>query len=240
MKNSALILWERYKKEKDEKALEALLELYDDLIYYWASKFVYYGESLEDLVQIGYLGFLKAIENYDPEKGELSTYISHFVLGEIRHYLRDKIDKVKIPRSVKTLIHKMDKYINEVWEKENRSPTTDEIAQYLNVKKEAVEELFRIKESIMVTSLEDLEIEMDKIRAERLESFKLPIEDKIALEQALSKLPEIQRKIVEFIFYQDLTQMEVAKALKISQSQVSRLLKSALKRLKDIMLKDIF
>lgn len=240
MKNSALILWERYKKEKDEKALEALLELYDDLIYYWASKFVYYGEPLEDLVQIGYLGFLKAIENYDPEKGELSTYISHFVLGEIRHYLRDKIDKVKIPRSVKTLIHKMDKYINEVWEKENRSPTTDEIAQYLNVKKEAVEELFRIKESIMVTSLEDLEIEMDKIRAERLESFKLPIEDKIALEQALSKLPEIQRKIIEFIFYQDLTQTEVAKVLKISQSQVSRLLKSALKRLKDIMLKDIF
>jgi RNA polymerase sigma-B factor len=240
MKNSALILWERYKKEKDEKSLEALLELYDDLIYYWASKFVYYGEPLEDLFQIGYLGFLKAIENYDPEKGELSTYISHFVLGEIRHYLRDKIDKVKIPRSVKTLIHKMDKYINEVWEKENRSPTTDEIAQYLNVKKEAVEELFRIKESIMVTSLEDLEIEMDKIRAERLESFKLPIEDKIALEQALSKLPEIQRKIIEFIFYQDLTQTEVAKVLKISQSQVSRLLKSALKRLKDIMLKDIF
>jgi len=75
----------------------------------------------------------------------------------------------------------------------------------------------------MAISLEDMEIEMDKIRAEKLESFKLPIEDKIALEQALSKLPEIQRKIIEFIFYQDLTQMEVAKILKISQSQVSRL-----------------
>jgi len=86
----------------------------------------------------------------------------------------------------------------------------------------------------MAISLEDMEIEMDKIRAEKLESFKLPIEDKIALEQALSKLPEIQRKIIEFIFYQDLTQMEVAKILKISQSQVSRLLKIALKRLREM------
>lgn len=235
MTKPALELWLRYKKTGDRKALEDLIDLFDDLIYYWASKFTFYGEPLEDLVQIGYLAFLKAVENYDPEKGELSTYISHYVLGEIRHHLRDKIDKVKIPRSIKNLISKMDKYIKEVWEKENRSPTTEEIAKYLNIKKESVEELFRIKDAIMAVSIEDLEIEMDKIRTERLESFKLPIEDKIALEQALSKLPEIQKKIIEYIFYQDLTQTEVAKILRISQSQVSRILKSALDNLRRLL-----
>lgn len=235
MTKPALELWLRYKKSGDKKALEDLIGLFDDLIYYWASKFTFYGEPIEDLVQIGYLAFLKAVENYDPEKGELSTYISHYVLGEIRHHLRDKIDKVKIPRSIKNLINRMDRYIKEVWEKENRSPTTDEIAKYLNIKKESVEELFKIKDAIMAVSLEDLDIEVDKIRTEKFESFRLPIEDKIALEQALSKLPEIQKKIIEYIFYQDLTQTEVAKILKISQSQVSRILKSALDNLRRLL-----
>lgn len=235
MTKPALELWLRYKKSGDKKALEDLIDLFDDLIYYWASKFTFYGEPIEDLVQIGYLAFLKAVENYDPEKGELSTYISHYVLGEIRHHLRDKIDKVKIPRSIKNLINRMDRYIKEVWEKENRSPTTDEIAEYLNIKKEAVEELFKIKDAIMAVSLEDLDIEVDKIRTEKFESFRLPIEDKIALEQALSKLPEIQKKIIEYIFYQDLTQTEVAKILRISQSQVSRILKSALDNLRRLL-----
>lgn len=231
----ALELWLKYRETGDKKFLEELLEVFDDLIYYWASKFTSYGEPLEDLVQIGYLGFLKAVENYDPEKGDLSTYISHYVLGEIRHHLRDKIDKIKIPRSIKGLINKMDSFIKEMWEKENRSPSCEEIAKHLNITVESVEELFKIKEAMMTVSLEDLEIEMDRIRAERLESFKLPIEDKIALEQALAKLPEIHRKVIEYIFYQDLTQTEVAKILKISQAQVSRILRSALEKLKEML-----
>ncbi|MCX7721280.1 MAG: sigma-70 family RNA polymerase sigma factor [Dictyoglomus thermophilum] len=231
----ALELWLKYRETGDKKVLEELLEVFDDLIYYWASKFTSYGEPLEDLVQIGYLGFLKAVENYDPEKGDLSTYISHYVLGEIRHHLRDKIDKIKIPRSVKGLINKMDNFIKEVWEKENRSPSCEEIARHLNITVESVEELFKIKEAMMTVSLEDLEIEMDRIRAEKLESFELPIEDKIALEQALAKLPDVQKKVIEYIFYQDLTQTEVAKILKISQAQVSRILRSALEKLKEML-----
>ncbi|HPU44549.1 MAG TPA: sigma-70 family RNA polymerase sigma factor, partial [Dictyoglomaceae bacterium] len=147
MISTAKELWERYKKEKDEKALIGLLEIFDDLIYFWASKFTHYGEPFEDLVQVGYLGFLKAIENYDPEKGELSTYISHCVLGEIRHYLRDRKDSIRIPRTVKKLISNMDAFIDKVWEEENRYPTIEEIAKALNITKESVRELFRVKDS---------------------------------------------------------------------------------------------
>ncbi|MGB4645462.1 MAG: sigma-70 family RNA polymerase sigma factor [Dictyoglomaceae bacterium] len=235
MISTAKELWERYKKEKDEKALIGLLEIFDDLIYFWASKFTHYGEPFEDLVQVGYLGFLKAIENYDPEKGELSTYISHCVLGEIRHYLRDRKDSIRIPRTVKKLISNMDAFIDKVWEEENRYPTIEEIAKALNITKESVRELFRVKDSIRTLSIEELGIEKDRIRSESLQSFRLPVEDKIALENAISKLPEIQRKIIEYIFYQDLTQGEVAKILKISQSQVSRLFKNALSKLKELL-----
>ena len=235
MISTAKELWERYKKEKDEKALIGLLEIFDDLIYFWASKFTHYGEPFEDLVQVGYLGFLKAIENYDPEKGELSTYISHCVLGEIRHYLRDRKDSIRIPRTVKKLISNMDAFIDKVWEEENRYPTIEEIAKALNITKESVRELFRVKDSIRTLSIEELGIEMDKIRSDGFQSFHLPVEDKIALESAISKLPEIQRKIIEYIFYQDLTQGEVAKILKISQSQVSRLFKKALSKLKELL-----
>ncbi len=235
MISTAKELWERYKKEKDEKALIGLLEIFDDLIYFWASKFTHYGEPFEDLVQVGYLGFLKAIENYDPEKGELSTYISHCVLGEIRHYLRDRKDSIRIPRTVKKLISNMDAFIDKVWEEENRYPTIEEIAKALNITKESVRELFRVKDSIRTLSIEELGIEKDRIRSESLQSFRLPVEDKIALENAISKLPEIQRKIIEYIFYQDLTQGEVAKILKISQSQASRLFKNALSKLKELL-----
>ncbi|HOP94724.1 MAG TPA: sigma-70 family RNA polymerase sigma factor [Dictyoglomaceae bacterium] len=235
MISTAKELWERYKKEKDEKALIGLLEIFDDLIYFWASKFTHYGEPFEDLVQVGYLGFLKAIENYDPEKGELSTYISHCVLGEIKHYLRDRKDSIRIPRTVKKLISNMDAFIDKVWEEENRYPTIEEIAKALNITKESVRELFRVKDSIRTLSIEELGIEKDRIRSESLQSFRLPVEDKIALENAISKLPEIQRKIIEYIFYQDLTQGEVAKILKISQSQVSRLFKNALSKLKELI-----
>jgi len=235
MISTAKELWDKYKKEKDEKALIGLLEIFDDLIYFWASKFTHYGEPFEDLVQVGYLGFLKAIENYDPEKGELSTYISHCVLGEIRHYLRDRKDSIRIPRTVKKLISNMDAFIDKVWEEENRYPTIEEIAKALNITKESVRELFRVKDSIRTLSIEELGIEKDRIRSESLQSFRLPVEDKIALENAISKLPEIQRKIIEYIFYQDLTQGEVAKILKISQSQVSRLFKNALSKLKELI-----
>lgn len=243
MIDSNLDLLEEYKKTKDQKVLEEIVKRNSDLVYHWARKFSKYNEPLEDLVQVGYLGLIKAIQNYDSKKGEFSTYASFCILGEINHYIRDKTPNIKIPRTVKKLISEMENFIHEFFQKENRIPTIEEIAKKLNIKESAVLELFRARDTLLCSlSLDDEEfgIDLSKLKSERLVSFQLPIEDKIALEQAISSLPEIQRKIIYYIFYYDLTQSEVAKKLKISQGQVSKLLKNALKKLKEILTKEVF
>lgn len=242
MINSNLELLEEYKRTKDQKVLEEIIIRNSDLVYYWARKFSNYDEPMEDLVQEGYLGLIKAIENYDSEKGEFSTYASIFIKGEISHYLRDKVSKIKIPKSVKKLIFEMDKYIYEFFENEERFPKVEEIAKKMNLKEEGVLELLRARD-ILYSFWEgekELDIDLSKLKSERLLSFQLPIEDKITLEQAINSLPEIQKKIIYYIFYYDLTQSEIAKNLKISQGQVSKLLKKALKKLKEILTKEIF
>ncbi|MCX7845268.1 MAG: sigma-70 family RNA polymerase sigma factor [Dictyoglomaceae bacterium] len=242
MINTNLGLLEEYKKSKDQKILEELVRKNSNLVYYWARKFTNYNEPLEDLVQEGYVGLIKAIENYDPEKGEFSTYASFFIRGEITHYLRDKVSKIKIPKSVKNLIFEIEKIIYDFLEEEKRFPNAKEISKKMNLKEEGVLELLRAREALYTLSLEDedFEIDLSKLKSERLMSFQLPIEDRIILEQAISSLPEIQRKIIYYIFYYDLTQGEIAKNLKISQGQVSKLLKKALKKLKEILTKEIF
>ncbi len=242
MINSNLDLLEEYKKTKNPKILEEIIERNSNLVYYWARKFLNYGEHIEDLVQEGYIGLIKAIENYDAEKGEFSTYASFFIRGEISHYLRDKVSKIRLSRTIKKLIYDMEKFIYEFFEEEKRFPRVEEIAKRMNIKEEGVLELLKARDTLYSLTLdaEDIEIDLSKLKSERLKSFQLPIEDKIALEQAINSLPEIQRKIIYYIFYYDLTQSEIAKTLKISQGQVSKLLKKALKKLKEILTKEIF
>jgi RNA polymerase sigma-B factor len=239
--NKNVELLEKYKKSKDQKILEEIIIENNNLVYYWARKFSKYNEPLEDLVQVGYLGLIKAIQNYNSKKGKFSTYASFCIYGEISHYLRDKVSQIKIPKTVKKLILDMENFIYEFYQKENREPNVEEIAKELNLKESAVLELFKARSALYSVSLDDeIEIDLSKLKSERLISFQLPIEDKIALEQAISTLPEIQRKIIYYIFYYDLTQSEIAKRLKISQGQVSKILKIALKKLKEILTKEVF
>jgi RNA polymerase sigma-B factor len=239
--NKNVELLEKYKKSKDQKILEEIIIENNDLVYYWARKFSKYNEPLEDLVQVGYLGLIKAIQNYNSKKGKFSTNASFCIYGEISHYLRDKVSQIKIPKTVKKLILDMENFIYEFYQKENREPNVEEIAKELNLKESAVLELFKARSALYSVSLDDeIEIDLSKLKSERLISFQLPIEDKIALEQAISTLPEIQRKIIYYIFYYDLTQSEIAKRLKISQGQVSKILKIALKKLKEILTKEVF
>lgn len=242
MIDSNLDLLEEYKRTKDQRILEEIIEKNSNLVYYWARKFSNYAEPIEDLVQEGYIGLIKAIENYDPKKGEFSLYASICIRGEISHYLRDKISKIRLPKTIKKLIFDMEKFIYEFFEKEKRFPKIEEIAKRMNLKEEGVLELLRARDALYSLTLdgEDIEIDLSKLKSEGFKSFQLPIEDKITLEQSINSLPEIQRKIVYYIFYYDLTQSEIAKTLKISQGQVSKLLRKSLKKLKEILTKEVF
>ena len=195
---------------------EALVNEAKGLILHFA-KIYGGGCRMDDLLQTGTEGLLKAINNFDINRGvKFSTYASHCIIGEIRHYVR-KESSYYTPGCIVGLKNKVNRLIDDSLKQNGVAPDISEIAEMLGVKEESVAE-------IMSAGLVELSaIETKNIKTVRYESFNLPIEDKIFLAQAFKKLNDIQKKVVHLLFYYDLTQTEVAARLGITQRQVSRI-----------------
>ena len=200
------------------------------------------GEPLEDLEQLGYIGLINALNLYNQQrKVKFETYASWFISGEIRHYIRDKHQAIKIPHWIIELNRKIDKFIVEYKEETKQIPSLKKIAKEFNLTEEGVKEILKARDVVHVVSIDQDNRNYDcnehpvleKIKNDHYKSFKLPIEDLITLELALNKLKNLQRKVVDYIFIEDLTQSKTAKKLSISQRQVSRIKKEALKSLKE-------
>ncbi len=214
---------------------------YKPLVRSIAAKFINSGEPLEDLEQVGYIGLINALNLYDPaRKVKFETYASWLISGEIRHYIRDKHQTIKIPHWVMELNKKIDQYILKYKKENNQMPSLKQIAAQFNLTEEGVKEILKAREAVHTVSIDqenrmydyrDLPV-ISKIKNDHYQSFKLPIEDLITLEMALNKLKDIQRKVVNYIFLKDLTQTKTAQALDLSQKQVSRIKKEAIKSLR--------
>lgn len=205
---------------------ETLVREAKGLVYHFARLYGS-GYHTDDLTQAGTVGLLKAIANYKDGMGaSFVTYAGHCILGEIRHYVR-KESSYYAPGCVVGLQNKVNFVIDEHLKEYGAAPTAAEIADVLGVRAESVTK-------IMNAGLVDFsEIDRRGIKTVRHETFRLPIEDKIFLEQAMKKLSEIQKTVVYLLFYYDLTQSEVAKRLGISQRQVSRIKEKSIAVLKD-------
>lgn len=202
-----------------------------------ARKFKTSTESIEDLIQVGYIGLIKAVDNFDPARGvKFITYATHCIMGEIRHYIRDKAHSIKRPRWLTKLNREMSEYVEKFIQDNERLPTLHEIATALNIESEGIIEVFKSK---YVVSLSDYpegaseNLALSKIRSKKHESFRLPIEDRIVLEEAIEKLKILERKIIHLFFYQDLTQTQIAIDLGLSQKKVSRMLKKSIDKLRN-------
>jgi len=192
--------------------------------------------AIEDLAQIGTIGLINAVRTFDPERGvKFETYAFHHISGEIRHHLRAGPGRVRTPRWVRRLYAELTVAVEQLQHQLGRTATLAEVAARMNMAEHGVLEILRAYHETRVLSLteslQDLAIRQDLIIHQRYVSFQLPIEDRIVLMQAVEHLAALQRKVVYYLFYQDLTQSEVAKRLGISQRHVSRLLELALKRL---------
>lgn len=196
-------------------------------------------ENLDDLFQVGCIGLCKAVDNFNVElEVKFSTYAVPMIIGEIRRYLRDN-NSIRISRSVRDLAYKALQAREELTKEKNEEPTVEEIANRLGEKKEAVvHALEAIVEPISLyepvfTEGGDSIYVLDQI-SDSSSSDEIWLEN-IVLREAIQRLTERERKIIYMRYYMNKTQMEIAEEIGISQAQVSRLEKAALKQMKTQM-----
>lgn len=193
-------------------------------------------ENVDDLFQVGCIGLIKAVDNFNIELDvKFSTYAVPMIIGEIRRYLRDN-NSIRISRSVRDLAYRALQAREELTREKERDPTVDEIATKLGEERESV---LRAMEAIVepISLYEPVYSEngdsiyvMDQL-SDNSTSDEMWLEN-IALRDAMNKLSERERKIIEMRFYRNKTQMEIAESIGISQAQVSRLEKGALARMR--------
>lgn len=230
-----------------QKITDALITEYQPLVKSIACKFKNSGEPLEDLEQVGYIGLINAINLYNQNRGiKFITYATWLISGEIRHYIRDKHQIIKIPGWMLKLNKKIDEFIISYNKENNKFPLLSEISEKFNLTEEGIKEILKAREAVRIVSLDqeqrkyssDSYPNIEKIRNKNYETFKLPLEDIITLKTAFSRLKKLQRKVIYYIFEKDLTQTKIARKLGISQRQVSRIKDSALKELKEDIERD--
>ena len=230
-----------------QKITDDQITEYQPLVKSIAYKFKNSGEPLEDLEQVGYIGLINAMNLYNKNRGiKFITYATWLISGEIRHYIRDKHQVIKIPDWMLKLNKRIDEFIISYKKENNKFPSLSEISEKFNLTEEGIKEILKAREAVQIVSLDqehrkyssDSYPNIEKIRSKNYETFKLPIEDIIALKTAFRKLKKLQQKVIYYIFEKDLTQTKTARKLGISQRQVSRIKNSALKELKENIERD--
>ncbi|OPZ79865.1 MAG: RNA polymerase sigma-F factor [Actinobacteria bacterium ADurb.Bin444] len=228
--------------------LDELLARNTKLLHHVLKRFAHSREPYEDLLQVAYLGLVKAIQRFDPWRGIVfSTYAVAVVDGEVRHYLRDSV-LMRQPRWARTAYRKIEEAQSAFYAEHKRFPSFTELAELVNITPEGVLEVIRGCSQPELQSLDDPDGAAGEpkaltgrvIRSLRHESFTLPLEDRIALYQAMATLSAAQKRLIYLLFFRELTQQEVADELGMTQRTVSREQHRALAKLKAVLTKKIF
>jgi RNA polymerase sigma-B factor len=245
IKSQSLEILTTYQKTPSPQLRNRLVQMNIGLVRREAHRWLHSsGESFDDLMQVGSLGLIRAIERFDMQKGyAFSSFAIPYIRGEIQHYLRDKGTVVRIPRRWQTLQNQSAKAIRSLQENLNRRPSDQEVADELEI---TVEEWQQVRIASSNRNLLSLDAPVkesdsgtsslgDLLPDSRYRSFQLAQEDQIRLQQALAQLEKRTREVVESVFLQDLTQKETAERLGISSVTVSRRVRKGLKHLQVIM-----
>jgi RNA polymerase sigma-B factor len=234
-------LFAKYQRDRDPAIREELILAHMNLVRYLARKFANRGEPLEDLIQVGMIGLINAIDRFDPGRGiRFATYATPTIVGEIRRHFRDRGWAVKVPRRLQELNLAANKAVEELTQKLDRPPTVKELAEELEVGEPEALEALELGEMYELPSLDTaLGGDSDDGRSElgdyvgqvdeEIERF----ERRARLAEAMRTLTARERKIIQLRFFDNLSQTQVAKQLGISQMHVSRLQQRALAKLRD-------
>lgn len=236
LKNDEMMELLRQAQSGDEQARQKLIEGNLKLVLSVIQRFMGRGENPDDLFQVGCIGLLKAIENFDTSLGlRFSTYGCPMIAGEIRRYLRDN-STIRVSRSVRDTAYKVMQCKEQLIAEQSRDPTIDQIAERLQIPRaevltamDAIAAPVSLYEPVYADGGDPLTV-MDQVRDSKNTDERWL--EHIALQDALSELGGRERQILALRFFEGKTQMEVASQVGISQAQVSRLEKNALQSIR--------
>ena len=223
-------------KAGDEEARNTFINGNLRLVLSVIQRFYGRGENADDLFQVGCVGLIKAIDNFDLSQNvQFSTYAVPMIIGEVKRYLRDN-NSIRVSRSVRDLAYKVIQYKEKYTKENGKEPNVEEIAKELDVTKEdiafsldAIQDPVSLQEPVYNDGSESIYI-MDQVKDSK-NTDELWAE-KMTIKGAMEKLNEKERMIINKRFFDGRTQMEVAEEIGISQAQVSRLEKTAIQHIK--------
>ena len=228
-----------YHERGDLRARDELIVQYLPLVRALASRYARRSDQLEDLVQVGCIGLVKAVDRFELDRGvELTTYATPTIAGEIRRYFRDKAWAVRVPRGLQELNLKLAKLVDTLGRELHRSPTIAELAEAADVTVEEVLEALETSDAQLAVSLDARGGGEDSDEQERLERVGdvdhnyAVSEDRILLAPAVRSLDARERRVLELRFYSGWTQSQIALELGVSQMHVSRIIRGALEKLR--------
>ncbi len=237
------ILTNQQKKELFEKILQGNEAARDEfikgnlrLVLSVIQRFNNRGELIDDLFQVGCIGLIKAIDNFDVSQNvQFSTYAVPMIIGEIRRYLRDN-NSIRVSRSLRDTAYKALHIREKLYNENNKEPSITDIAKELDVPREelvmaldSIQETVSLYDPVFQDGTESLCV-LDQIKDENINDSVW--EQTMTLNNALERLGSRERLIIDMRFFEGRTQMEVAEEIGISQAQVSRLEKNALKHMR--------
>lgn len=240
-KEAVYELIKEFQMNGSDEAQRALVDHYKNLVHALAGKYSKGREFHEDILQVGMIGLLGAMRRYDASFNKsFEAFAIPTIIGEIKRFLRDKTWSVHVPRRIKELGPKIKNTIEELTPKLHRSPRVDEIADYLEVTDEEVLEAMEMGKSYNALSV-DHSIEADSegstvtlldIVGNREKGYE-KVNQRLDLENVLHVLDDREKKVIEYIFLNNMSQKDTGDALGISQMHVSRLQRKALGKLRE-------
>lgn len=231
-------LFSQYKETKDINLRDEIVSSYIYIAEILSRKFINRGVEYDDIYQVACMGILYAVERFDPDKGvKFATYATPTVMGEIRKYFRDKGNFIRIPRRLYEIFYKAEK-IRRV----SSEISQEEIARILNIPEKTLRSVYEMGDMSFIKSLEyeayaDGELTFSNVVGVEDKNY-LMIEDRDFIDFCMTHLTENERKLIEYRYYNEKSQKEIAELMNTSQMQVSRLEKRTLKKLRNLYFRD--
>ena len=233
----------KWRQTGDPQLRERLILMNRSLVSFIARRFNERGEMSEDIIQQGLIGLINALDNFDPARGvRFATFATPTIMGEIRRYFRDRSWSLRVPRRLQELNHAISVRIDVLTQEIGRSPTYAEIARSLNLQIEEIVEALEMTATVDPLSIDD---EVSFSGGESAGSIGDQIgvsdanlenaDDHAILQNALAQLSERERQVLQLAYFEEYSQIEIARQMNVSQMFVSRLLRRALATLRELM-----